>query len=345
MEIEKITSQDKILVTGAAGFIGFSLIRALLKKGAIVTGLDCINDYYTPQLKYDRLTELGIKEADIKDKVRIQSRKYPNFHFIHLDLTDKEHIDKLFADGHFDYVVNLAGQAGVRYSIENPYSYINSNVLGFLNILEGCRHHPVKHLVYASSSSVYGITQNAPSKETDDTDHPVSLYAATKKSNELMAYAYSKLYNIPATGVRFFTVYGPWGRPDMAPTLFMKSIIEEKPINVFNHGKLQRDFTYIDDIISGVLCLLQHPSTDDVPHRVYNIGHSTPITLESFISSIEHVTGKKAIQHMKDMQPGDVFCTCADATKLEKDFGFHPSISLEEGMQQFYDWFIHYYRS
>lgn len=335
--------ETSLLVTGAAGFIGFSLIKKLLETDHRIIGLDCINDYYNPELKYDRLRELGIHREDIQDKRLITSRKYPQFSFIHLDLTDKEGIDRLFANGHIGKVVNLAGQAGVRYSIENPYSYINSNVIGFLNILEGCRHHAVQHLVYASSSSVYGIAEHTPSRETDDTDHPVSLYAATKKSNELMAYAYSKLYHIPATGVRFFTVYGPWGRPDMAPTLFMKSIISGKPINVFNHGKLQRDFTYIDDIVNGIICLLQHPSKAETPHQVYNIGHSTPITLERFIACIEEVTGRKAIQHLKDMQPGDVFSTCADASKFEKDFGFRPSVSLEEGIKQFYDWFVHYY--
>lgn len=345
METTPITNQHKILVTGAAGFIGFSLIQQLLDKGVTVTGIDCINNYYNPQLKYDRLTELGIAGRDIKDNVAVPSRKYQQFHFIHLNLTDREHLQQLFDKEQFDYVINLAGQAGVRYSIENPYSYIDSNIVGFLNILENCRHHPVKHLLYASSSSVYGLSEHTPSKETDDTDHPVSLYAATKKSNELMAYAYSKLYQIPATGVRFFTVYGPWGRPDMAPTLFMKAIIEGKPINVFNHGKLQRDFTYIDDIVNGLLCLLEHPSDNAVPHRIYNIGHSAPVTLERFISCIEQVTGKKANQNLMDMQPGDVFSTCADASKLEKDFGFRPSVSLEEGITRFYGWFIHYYHA
>lgn len=335
---------EQILVTGAAGFIGYSLIKKLLERGTNVIGLDSINSYYTTQLKFDRLHELGIEKTDVEDNRLIQSSKYTNFRFIHLDLTNKEGIDYLFETEQVDHIINLAGQAGVRYSIENPYSYINSNILGFLNILEGCRHHNVKHLVYASSSSVYGITEHSPSRETDNTDHPVSLYAATKKSNELMAYAYSKLYHIPATGVRFFTVYGPWGRPDMAPTLFMKSILQGNPINVFNHGKLQRDFTYIDDIVNGILCLLEHPSTEEVPHRVYNIGHSAPVTLEHFISCIEQVTGKKAIQNMMDMQPGDVFSTCADASKLEQDFGFYPTVTLEEGMKKFYEWFVHYYK-
>lgn len=333
----------KILITGAAGFIGFSLTRRLLELGHEVIGLDNINAYYDTGLKYARLAETGITQGLIKENQYTASDKYPAYRFIKLDLADRIGMEALFATERLDAVVNLGGQAGVRYSIENPYAYAESNVLGFLNILECCRRHPVKHLVYASSSSVYGIQGHVPYAEADRTDSPVSLYAATKKSNELMAYAYSKLYGIPATGVRFFTVYGPWGRPDMAPFLFMKAVTEGRPIRVFNHGDLQRDFTYIDDIVEGTLLILQHPPQAEVPHAIYNIGNSKPVKLMDFITTIERITGRKAVMQMTDMQPGDVYCTYADTTRLQNNFHYRPSVSIDEGLQRFYQWYTRFY--
>ena len=267
----------KILVTGGAGFIGFSLTRRLLEQGHEVVGMDNINTYYDTGLKYARLAELGIERAGIVDAGLAASHTYPAYRFTKLDLADRAGMERLFAAEGFDHVVNLGGQAGVRYSIDNPYAYAEANLMGFLNVLECCRHYPVKHLVYASSSSVYGMMDHVPYREMDRTDSPVSLYAATKKSNELMAYAYAKLYRVPATGVRFFTVYGPWGRPDMAPFKFLKAVLEGQPIRVFNRGDLQRDFTYIDDIVQGTLLILGHPATGDVPHTIYNIGHGEPV--------------------------------------------------------------------
>lgn len=334
----------KILVTGAAGFIGAATSKALLDKGQEVVGLDSINSYYDPALKYARLLNLGISRADIKDNEFARSTSRPTLRFIKMELSDRDRMAELFASEKFDAVVNLAGQAGVRYSIENPYSYIESNIFGFMNVLEGCRHNPVRHLVYASSSSVYGMAQSGvPYAETDRTDSPVSLYAATKKSDELLAYSYSKLYHIPATAVRPFTVYGPWGRPDMAPFIFMKAILKGEPINVFNHGDMQRDFTYIDDIVRGIVLVLEHPSEEDVPHRVYNLGHSSPVPLLDFIGTIEKVSGRKATMVMKDMQPGDVVCTYADTTRIEKDFGYRPMVGIDEGIARFYDWFVGMY--
>lgn len=334
----------KILVTGAAGFIGSATSKALLDKGHEVVGLDNINSYYDPALKYARLLNLGISRADIKDNGFARSTSHPTLRFIKMDLSDRDRMAELFASEKFDAVVNLAGQAGVRYSIENPYSYIESNIFGFMNVLEGCRHNPVRHLVYASSSSVYGMAQSGvPYAETDRTDSPVSLYAATKKSDELLAYSYSKLYHIPATAVRPFTVYGPWGRPDMAPFIFMKAILKGEPINVFNHGDMQRDFTYIDDIVRGIVLVLEHPSEEDVPHRVYNLGHSSPVPLLDFIGTIEKASGRKATMVMKDMQPGDVVCTYADTMRIEKDFGYRPMVGIDEGIARFYDWFVGMY--
>lgn len=334
----------KILVTGAAGFIGAATSKALLDKGHEVVGLDNINSYYDPALKYARLLSLGISKADISDNTFAQSATHPTLRFIKMELSDRAKTSELFSAEKFDAVVNLAGQAGVRYSTENPYSYIESNIVGFINVLEGCRRNPVRHLVYASSSSVYGMARSGvPYAETDPTDSPVSLYAATKKSDEMMAYAYSKLYGIPATAVRPFTVYGPWGRPDMAPFLFMKAILGGEPISVFNHGDMQRDFTYIDDVVRGLLLVLEHPSTCDVPHRIYNLGHSSPVALLDFIGTIEKVSRRKATMIMKDMQPGDVVCTYADTTRMEKDFGYRPTVGIDEGIARFYDWFVAFY--
>ena len=333
----------KILVTGTAGFIGAAVVKALLKRGCEVVGMDNINTYYDTNLKYARLADAGIDKDSVCDGVLTASSKNASYRFIKMDLTDRAGMEKLFSTEGFDVVINLAGQAGVRYSIENPYAYVESNVLGFLNILECCRNYPVKHLIYASSSSVYGMNNNVPYSENDKTDSPVSLYAATKKSNELMAYSYSKLYGISATGVRFFTVYGPWGRPDMAPFLFLKAALEEQPIKVFNHGKLSRDFTYIDDIVNGLMLLLESPSNDTVKHTVYNIGHSEPVELMDFIETIERVTGRKFTMEMKDMQPGDVYCTYADTSRLQNDFGYRPSVSVEEGISNFYNWYKDFY--
>lgn len=341
----------KILVTGAAGFIGAAVVKALLRQGQEVVGLDNINSYYDPRLKLARLADAGIVPEEADGTARntagsgklLTSRLFPSYRFVRMDLTDRTGMETLFATEGFDIVINLAGQAGVRYSLENPYAYVESNILGFLNILENCRHHPVRHLLYASSSSIYGMNEHVPYSENDKTDSPVSLYAATKKSNELMAYSYSRLFGIPATGVRFFTVYGPWGRPDMAPFLFLRSVLEGKPIRVFNHGQMSRDFTYIDDIVNGLMRMLEHPSSDPVPHTVYNIGHSDPVPLLDFIGVIEQVTGKKAVKEMAGMQPGDVYCTYADTTRLQQAFGYRPSVSIEEGIRRFYEWYREFY--
>ena len=310
----------KILVTGAAGFIGYHLSQRLLGRGDEVVGIDNLNDYYPVVLKEARLQE-------ITD---------PAFRFVKMDIADREALPKLFEAEKFDAVVNLAAQAGVRYSIENPWAYVDSNLVGFVNILECCRHYPVRHLVYASSSSVYGGNEKTPFSEEDKVDNPVSLYAATKKSNELMASCYCKLYGIRATGLRFFTVYGPWGRPDMSPMLFASAISEGRPIKVFNHGDMMRDFTYIDDIIEGVVRVL-----DKAPamHEVYNIGCSSPVKLMDFISEIEGALGRPAEKIMLPMQPGDVYQTYADTSKLERDMGYKPGITLHEGIGHFIDWY------
>lgn len=310
----------KILVTGAAGFIGFHLTQRLLGRGDEVVGIDNLNDYYPVVLKEARLREI----AD------------PAFRFIKMDIADREALPRLFEAEKFDAVVNLAAQAGVRYSIENPWAYVDSNLVGFVNILECCRHYPVQHLVYASSSSVYGGNEKTPFSEEDKVDNPVSLYAATKKSNELMASCYCKLYGIRATGLRFFTVYGPWGRPDMSPMLFASAISEGRPIKVFNNGDMMRDFTYIDDIIEGVVRVL-----DKAPalHEVYNIGCSSPVKLMDFISEIESALGRPAEKIMLPMQPGDVYQTYADTSKLERDMGYKPGITLHEGIGHFIDWY------
>ena len=333
----------KILVTGAAGFIGFYTVKYFAERGDDVVGLDNINDYYDVELKYARVAATGLEKSKITDGELVTSALYSNYRFIKADLTNKALIDSLFQKEKFDVVCNLAAQAGVRYSIENPYAYVNSNVLGFLNILEACRHFPVKHLVYASSSSVYGLNEKTPYSEEDKVDSPVSLYAATKRADELMAHSYAKLYNIPSTGLRFFTVYGPWGRPDMAPIMFMKAVVHDEPIKVFNYGKLYRDFTYIDDIIEGMAAVISSaPPSGTVPQKIYNIGNNKPVALMDFIGAIEKSTGKEAIKVMTDMQPGDVYQTYADTSALERDFGYKPHTSIQEGIDSLYKWFLKY---
>lgn len=329
----------KILVTGAAGFIGFHLVKKLLERGDDVIGIDNINNYYDIRLKYARLAETGIKQSEIVDGLAVQSTNHTTYHFIKMDLQDREQLQKLFASEKFDIVVNLAAQAGVRYSIENPYAYIESNIVGFINLLECARYNPVKHFVYASSSSVYGGNMKVPFSEEDNVDNPVSLYAATKKTNELMAHVYSKLYGIPTTGLRFFTVYGPWGRPDMAPMLFAKAILAGEPIQVFNNGNLSRDFTYIDDIIGGVVNVINKAPKINIPAEVYNIGYGHPTKLMDFIHLLEESLGKKAKMEMLPMQKGDVHMTYADTYKLEKNLGYRAVVTLKSGIKRFVDWY------
>lgn len=342
IQIRENIMNKKVLITGSSGFIGFHLAKLLLKNNYEVVGIDNMNDYYDVRLKKGRLEIL---------------QKYDNYTFYKIDLKDKEDIDSLFEKYRFDYVINLAAQAGVRYSIENPYAYVDSNLIGFVNILEACRHYPVKHLLYASSSSVYGGNKVAPFSTEHQVDHPVSLYAATKKSNELMAHTYSHLYKIPTTGLRFFTVYGPWGRPDMAYFSFTDAILKDKPIKVFNHGKMERDFTYIDDIVEGIYRLLplapqSNPDWDETkdklsesfaPYKVYNIGNNQPVQLEKFISVLEDKIGKKAVRNYMEMQPGDVVRTYADTSDLEKAIDFKPSTSIEDGLEKFATWYKEFY--
>jgi UDP-glucuronate 4-epimerase len=347
----------KILITGTAGFIGYHLVKRFAGEGHIIVGLDGINDYYDVNLKYGRLKETGIDREKIEYNKLLRSEKQKNYSFIKLNLEDIENIGKLFEREKFDIVCNLAAQAGVRYSIENPYAYIDSNINGFLNVLEGCRHNKVKNLVYASSSSVYGLNKKMPFSTENNVDHPVSLYAATKKSNELMAHAYSNLYDLPTTGLRFFTVYGPWGRPDMAYFKFTKSILNDKPIDVYNYGEMKRDFTYIDDIVDGVYKTLfstpeknpnwdaekPNPAKSKAPFRVYNIGNNKPENLMDFISVLEKNIGKKAKINMMPMQPGDVKATWADTEALERDIGYKPDTPIEVGIKNFVDWYLKYY--
>ena len=333
---------NKILVTGAAGFIGFHLCEKLIKQDYIVVGLDNINNYYDTNLKISRLKRI---------------EDYHNFKFVMLNIAEREPLSEIFSNEKFDMVVHLAAQAGVRYSLVNPYAYVESNINGFLNILEGCRHNSIKHLVYASSSSIYGANTKMPFSVHHNVDHPVSLYAATKKSNELMAHAYSNLYGIPTTGLRFFTVYGPWGRPDMAYFSFTKAILDGKPIDVFNSGRMKRDFTYIDDIVDGVMRVLlkipvpntnwdganPDPGTSYAPYRLYNIGNNNPVELMHFIKILEQCIGKKANMNMLPMQPGDVTATFADIDDLCKDTGFKPNTPIEKGLEYFVDWYKSYY--
>lgn len=327
-----------ILITGAAGFIGYFLSRRLLELGHAVTGIDELNDYYSPKLKLARLARLGIREQDPEYGRALTGD--PAFRFVKLHLEDREGLEKLFAEGSFDVAVNLAGQAGVRYSLENPFSYVQSNVLGFVNLLECCRAHPVRHLLYASSSSVYGGNEKTPFHEEDPVNTPVSLYAATKRCDELMAHVYAHLYRIPSTGLRFFTVYGPWGRPDMAPVLFARAILAGRPINVFNNGNLSRDFTYVDDIIESVVRLVDHAPAGAVPTDIFNVGCGHPMALMDFIHALEDALGKKADMHMLPMQKGDVYQTFADTTKLQKLTGFRPATPLAEGIRRFAAWYL-----
>lgn len=330
----------KILVTGAAGFIGFHLVQRLAERGDEVVGLDSLNDYYDQRMKFGRLAVTGIEQSAIEPHKMVQSARWPKYRFVQMALEEREALERLFAEEQFEVVVNLAAQAGVRYSIENPHAYAQSNVVGFLNVLECCRHNRVRHLVYASSSSVYGRNAKVPFSEEDRTDSPVSLYAATKKANELMAHTYASLYSIPMTGLRFFTVYGPWGRPDMAPMLFADAISEGRPIRVFNGGDLARDFTYIDDITEGVVRVVAGvPPTGEVPCKVYNIGCSTPVRLMDFISTMERAFGREAEKVMLPMQAGDVYQTYADTSLLERDYGYRPTTTLEEGLRRFVEWY------
>lgn len=330
----------KILVTGTAGFIGFHLTKRLLKGGFQVVGIDNINDYYDINLKYARLKELGIKRQDATIFHKESNSNYnDNFKFIRLNLEDKTALFELFKTEKFDIVCNLAAQAGVRYSIDNPESYIQSNIVGFLNILECSRHHMIKHLVYASSSSLYGANTKIPFSEKDKVDTPLSLYAATKKSNELMAHSYSYLYNMPTTGLRFFTVYGPWGRPDMAPFLFANAMMNNQPIKVFNHGNMKRDFTYIDDIIMAIEKVITKPLESRLLYKVYNIGNNNAVRLLDFISEIEKNIGEIAQKEMLPMQLGDVEKTWANIDEFIKDYNYQPKTSLEKGVKEFINWF------
>jgi UDP-glucuronate 4-epimerase len=333
---------QKVFITGVAGFIGFHLTRKLLDLDYEIYGIDEINNYYDIQLKIDRLKELGINSIN---EGAIESNKYHSFQFQKISTYKKEAIQEIFDSNQFDYVIHLAAQAGVRHSIDQPYDYTQSNIEGFLPILEACRKHKPKHFIFASSSSVYGNSTKIPFNENDTVDHPISLYAATKKANELMAYTYSHLYNIPATGLRFFTVYGPWGRPDMAYFKFAKSILEEKPIDIYNNGELRRDFTYIDDITEGIEKLLNKPSSEKPSYDIYNIGNSKPVHLMEFISILEDKIGKKAIKNFKPMQPGDVYETYASTEKLNSKTGYTPSTTLEEGLSFFADWYKSYFKT
>ena len=337
-----MNDQKRIIVTGAAGFIGSRLSAELLAQGHIVTGIDNLNDYYDVSLKEARLDQI---------------KGHPNFHFAAVDIADKESMQRIFSDFKPQRVVNLAAQAGVRYSLENPHSYVEANIVGFLNILEGCRHNSVEHLVFASSSSVYGLNTKLPFSVKDNVDHPISMYAATKKSNELMAHVYSHLFNVPATGLRFFTVYGPWGRPDMALFKFTKNILKGEPIDLYNYGKHRRDFTYIDDIVEGIIRVQDKPpsptpgwtvetgspATSSAPYRVFNIGNGSPVQLLDFITALEHALGIEAKKNLLPMQPGDVHATWADTSDLFNAVGYRPQVDINTGVGKFVDWYRQFY--
>ena len=346
----------KILITGTAGFIGYHLSKKLVERGDIVIGIDQINDYYDIELKYSRLKDLGIEKNEIEEDKKITSSVYDNHFFYKGNLEDKDFIDYVFKSEKPDAVCNLAAQAGVRYSLKNPKAYIDSNIVGFINILEACRHNGVENLSYASSSSVYGLNKSLPFSTKDNVDHPVSLYAASKKSNELMAHTYSHLFGIRATGLRFFTVYGPFGRPDMALFLFTKAAIENGTIDVFNHGKMVRDFTYVDDIVKGIISVIDNPAESSpnfdtnplpnyssAPYKIYNIGNNSPIKLMDFIVAIEKKIGKKVKKNFMEIQPGDVPETYADVRDLENDFNYKPNTSIDFGISKFIDWYKNYY--
>lgn len=347
----------KILVTGIAGFIGYHLVMSLINRDDEIIGLDSINDYYDVSIKYGRLKNCGFDKSNIEYNKLIKSSKYSNLSFIKLGLEDKNNLENLFKEEKFDKVINLAAQAGVRYSLVNPQAYIDSNITGFLTILECCRNFSIKHLTYASSSSVYGLNEKQPFSTKDNVDHPVSLYASSKKCNELMAHTYSHLFKIPTTGLRFFTVYGPWGRPDMALFIFTKSILENKPIDVYNYGKMQRDFTYISDIVQGIIKVNDNPpignsnwdplnpdpSSSSAPYKIYNIGNSKPVELMSFVKTIEEELGKKAIINLLPIQPGDVPATYADVTDLIENFNYKPQVSVKEGIKNFIEWYRNFY--
>lgn len=348
----------KILVTGSAGFIGSFAAEGLVDRGDEVIGLDSINDYYDVNLKYGRLEKDGIDRSAIKKDSLVKSSKYSNYSFIKMKLEDRQDLERFFKTEGFDMVCHMAAQAGVRYSITNPHAYIESNIVGFQNILEACRYNNIRHLVYASSSSVYGLNENYPFSTHDNVDHPISIYAATKKSNELMAHAYSHLYGLPTTGLRFFTVYGPWGRPDMALFIFTKAILEERPIDIYNNGKMKRDFTYIDDIIGGIINVLDtppkgnsgwsgrqpDPSSSPAPYRIYNIGRNSPVSLMDFIDSIERSVGKRAKRNYLPMQPGDVPATWADVDDLVRDLDYSPHVQIREGVERFVKWYMEYFK-
>jgi UDP-glucuronate 4-epimerase len=336
---------QKVLVTGAAGFIGFHLVLSLSQKGYTIVGLDNINDYYDQQLKFSRLAACGISAGDVAWNQKVQSSTLPGYSFVRMNLEDKDSIYALCAHEGFDTIINLAAQAGVRYSLENPQAYVEANVMGFINILEAARHNNIKKVVYASSSSVYGNSGVMPFSVTDNVDHPVSVYAATKKSNELMAYTYSHLFGIKTIGLRFFTVYGPWGRPDMAMYLFTNAILNGEPIKVFNNGNLSRDFTYVDDIISGVVATAEIDNADLPLYELYNIGNSSPVQLESFIDMIEEKTGKKAIKQYLPMQPGDMEATWANVDDFKENYNYNPHTGLEKGVGEYVKWFESYYKN
>ncbi len=339
----------KILITGVAGFIGYHVALFLIDHDHSVVGLDSLNDYYDVSLKYGRLGQLGIeKTKEETTPTVVKSNTYPNFSFIQMKLEEKEALNDLFQKQHFDVVCNLAAQAGVRYSLQNPEVYVDSNIVGFLNILECCRHYEIKHLVYASSSSVYGLNEKIPFKTSHKTDRPASLYAATKKSNELMAHTYSHLFKIPTTGLRFFTVYGPWGRPDMALFLFTEAILKGKPIDVYNFGEMARDFTYIDDICEGIVKVIEGSvekrRSSDKFYKIYNIGNSKSVKLLDFIKAIELALGATTKKNMLPMQPGDVPTTWANVDEFAKDYNYRPDTSIKKGVQRFVDWYKDYYK-
>lgn len=348
----------KILVTGTAGFIGYHLVTKLINRGDEVFGLDSINNYYDVNLKYSRLSEHGIQQTCLVYNTITKSDKFENYSFIILKLEDKENLEKLFSTQNFDVVVNLAAQAGVRYSLTNPQAYIESNIIGFTNLLECCRHYNIKHLVYASSSSVYGLNEEVSFSTSSNVDHPISLYAATKKSNELMAHVYSHLFKLPTTGLRFFTVYGPWGRPDMSYFLFANSILAGEPINVYNNGEMVRDFTYVDDIVEGIVPVIDQPPKGDplwdpknplpsssaAPYKIYNIGNNNPVTLMEFISAIENGLGKIAVKKMLPLQAGDVLATYANIDGLAADFNYKPKTQIAEGINNFLKWYREYFK-